>query len=395
MTDNILISINETDEQFQIALENIKEDIKTEFLAITEKNRNGFFISLPRALKWLRIEYKDTKHFRDNFKRRILDSNNYYFREATSDIDYDADYIYKNNLDGDIRIKIPWFSDKGFKELCMIMSKSPKAKLIRKYYLDLEYDYIKLLKLEVNEIKIVQENTLKKLKIKQEEYSLLQKENIDMEKAYEKLNDKLLKYFIDNTYLINENNYLQNIKDVLYSNDIIDPEDSTNQLTINAYELLYGKAVQVILVSDKWLLELLMNEYNDITEDDFYQKYGLLQYNLESDLVFNLISPAWIKYNDDSQLFYFYFIKNKNYTIHQFCKLVTTLYFINEQHYFEFLNKLEDTKLIQNNLSKLNNYNNKFKNIIREIHIITYNDIINTHKNTATKIGFDLIYKKN
>jgi hypothetical protein len=274
MTDSILTLIEETDEQFELTLEIIKKDIRTEFLAIAEKNRKGFFISLPRALKWLRLEYKDNKYFRDNFKRRILDSDNYYFRCATSDSDYDADYIYKNNTEGDIRIKLPWFSDRGFKELCMIMNKSPKAKLIRKYYLELEDDYIKMLKMKIDDIKLVQETTLKQLKSKQKDYSLLQKENLNIEEAYQRLNDKVLKYFMDNIRLINENEYLQTIKNTIYTNDEVD--DPTNQLQIGAYEVLYGKPIQVILVSDIWVLDLFMREYKDIPKQDLYQKYGLI-----------------------------------------------------------------------------------------------------------------------
>jgi hypothetical protein len=68
-----------------------------------------------------------------------------------------------------------------------------------------------------------------------------------------------------------------------------------------------------------------------------------------------------------------------------------TLYFINDQHYKEFLNKIEETKFI-NNSPQLNKYNSKYKNIIRELYVITYDEIINTHKDTGAKIGFKLLY---
>jgi hypothetical protein len=394
MSDSILTSIEETDEEYKLILQKIKEDIKIEFLAIAQKNRKGFFISLPRALEWLRIEYTDNRYFRDNFKRRILDSDNYYFQCATSETDYDADYIYKNNEDGDTRIKIPWFSDKGFKELCMIMNKSPKAKLIRKYYLDLENEYVKMLKMEINEIKLVQDKTLKQLKLKQEESEILQKKNINIEQSYERLNDKVLKYYTDNIRLVNENEYLQTIKNTFYSNDEVD--DPTNTLQIGAYETLYGKPFQVILVSDNWVLDLLMAQYKDIQKQDFYQKFGLIKYNFELDdcyqnINFQSISPAWIKYSNDAQQYYFYFIKNKKYKYHDFIKNMITLYFINDQHYKEFLNKIRETKFISNNISQ---YNGKYKNIIKELYVITYNEIISAHKDTASKIGFNLLYNK-
>lgn len=260
MSDSVLESIIETDDQFNEALVLIKKDIRLELLSMTEAERKGFFISQPSAFNWLRLVYKNTNAFRQNFKRQFLQANNYFLIEAKSETDYDAHYIYRNNTEGDTRIKLPWFSDEGFKILCMVM-KSPKAMLVRAYFLELEKEHIAIMKMKLSEVEALQKKTLKEIKQKQEEHSLLKAELTDYVRAYDKLEDRAWNYYNQNLRLVQENENLQDIKRSLYNYyDNLDPDGRNYELRLQLYERMFGMPVLVYLVSDKWVLETLANE---------------------------------------------------------------------------------------------------------------------------------------
>lgn len=189
--------IEENEEVFNQSFDRITRDIRNEFLAITEDNREGYFIPLSKACDWLRIDYQDTPIFRDNFKRRMLDAKNYIFVEAKSEQDMSGHYIYRKNTAGDVRIKLPWFNGDGFKILCMV-SKAPKAMFVRRYYLDLEKDYIAKLKMTVEEFKQtakLREQELRDIKDAQKESMILREENSMLNRALDQRDQQIIGYY--------------------------------------------------------------------------------------------------------------------------------------------------------------------------------------------------------
>lgn len=117
----------------------ILDDIRTEFFKLVETNRNGYHISLIKAYEWLELEYNDK--IRNHLTARTLKSEEYAFIESKSEEDLKAHYIIRK----DGKKHIPWFSDDGFKMLCMI-SKSSKSKYVITHFIQCEKDYLRALK---------------------------------------------------------------------------------------------------------------------------------------------------------------------------------------------------------------------------------------------------------
>jgi hypothetical protein len=407
MSEPFLVPVNEDKKQFQEEFIKIKEDIKIIFLAMTHKKRQGFFISLPTALNWLRLTYKDTKHFRRHFKEKYLLNENYYFKEATSEEDYNAHYIYRNNFSGDIRIKIPWFSDKGFKKLCMVIEKTPCAELVREYYIELEEDYINTLKLNNEQLKEKHDNLIKQFKKVDSECILLQSSNEILEIEVEKNNStinwqssKILKYYEQNVILSKQLERLKVLENLFKNNS--EPDFNNGNILLELYQKSYGKPYYLYVISDKWVLQNLQSEYNSrckkskkINEDEilkdtlepitnldiFREKYDLLKYDIED---FDFESSITLLFQEDNEIereFYFYVSKYKTMD-NKYSKLLQVLYFYNDLHYQSFLERMKE--------QIINNIDIKNK-IIKDTYKTFYNDIIGAYKDTSTKIAINLL----
>jgi hypothetical protein len=427
MSSNVLDTINETDEQFNIELKKIKKDIHSEFLAMAKENRKGYHISLLRAFNWLRIDYDNYKcnaKYREHFKARVL--REYSFKEAADETDLNGHYIIRKTTEANSKIQIPWFSDKGFKRLCMIMKKSPKAELVREYYLELEEEYIAVLKMDIEEVTKHQETTLKQLSKKQEEYTLLSKECRGIEEKLHKSNQYNRKLERQQYHLTIKNDLLYSVScNINTSYDTIDPDDRGNKLRLELYESTYGKPVQLYLVSDTWLIDTLDKELNgkrskkkstkkankkkalndsdvedevDGDPDEFAESLGLSQYRIDMDGIdFESISSVWIQsymsggdFAYSEQEFYFYLAKSKSQVDAKYLKLWKTLYFYDDEHYNQFLERITDLKLTV----KLQDVANTKNKVLKDMYISQYEAIHNAHKDVAACMAFRKKYPK-
>jgi len=130
-----------------------QDEIKNAFLAITLSKRQGFHITLNKTLNWLGVFDGKT----DIQIKKIIDNiiNRDYIRKKNDDgsfnFEENIDYIYIRSKDSKYKnrnpITIPkilYFSDNGFKTFCLSY-KCNKSNIVRRYYIQLEEDYISAL----------------------------------------------------------------------------------------------------------------------------------------------------------------------------------------------------------------------------------------------------------
>lgn len=175
-TENI-----ESDEAIENVVE-IEEDdevtikkIKLEFLNLLEKDIKGYYIPLEKVYTWLdniKIynNYANNEDFRENFRKRILRNKTYMLGESKNENDKDKDFIMRkiNN------ISFPYFSTVGFKTFCM-MVKETKSYYVRKYFIQVEEDYLRVLKQPKEET----DKERKKLFADMEKFELRHKDDTD------------------------------------------------------------------------------------------------------------------------------------------------------------------------------------------------------------------------
>ena len=154
MLEELLMKTKEVEET---AIE-IKKDIYVEFLSKAAKGQKGYNISLKDVLEWISIDeypYTESYQFMKEFDKTYLKSKfvrnmiGTRFLIALGEEDCDADYIYRKNANG---LKIPYFSDRGFKKLCLTL-KSTKSNLVIEYFLELEKEYLNSLGINKNSFK--------------------------------------------------------------------------------------------------------------------------------------------------------------------------------------------------------------------------------------------------
>jgi hypothetical protein len=398
MSSSILL-IEETDAEFTAELSAIKNDIRTEFLLMSKSRRKGFFISLEKALYWLRINYVNNADFRSNFKKRILQADNHFFIEAKDEDDYSAHFIYRNNDNGDKRIKMPWFSDDGFKLLCMV-SRSPKAALVRSYYLELEKEYIATLEMERDEFEKKQKHDLYALTSLQSKIEQLNKDNISKQRALDQRDRQIIDYYRQSEYLSYRILQLREVERALNItfDDIPDP---TNIMRLDLYEKKYGKPAYIYLVSDKWINTQVYKELNkqyikeeksDAMEHTAMIDETLLHYKLDLDIDFTHITDVWlqemiahIESSLHEQHLYIYITRRQS-TI-DYMKLLNKLYFFDDDHYKLFLAQLEE-----NTLTNMLPLQPKFKNkVLNGTFMIDYASTVSTHRDAATRLAYDAL----
>ena len=417
MSENLLDTIVESEEQFNLALINIKQEIKLEFLSMAKKNRQGFFISLQIAFKWLRIKYPKDHHSRKNINVRILQPDKFNFKEAKDENDFTAHFIYRNT-ESDSRIKVPWFSDKGFKFLCMCMSKSPKAALVREYYLELEEEYIKILEMNAKQ----RDEFITSLNTRINNYD---KENKNLEETIDKKN-KIIGNLLNQQHVLNHMKEKYASTADMFKNhyDEIDPDDQTLSLRLGLYERAHGKPIHIYLVSDDWVNNLIIKkaskkksskEIKSVPDDvddqvdtdnvddqddamtELIKSKGLVIYKDDmEDLEFQDITLSWIKdyilskdHTYSEQQFYFHLTKKAN-ADSATLKYWDTIYFFNDAHYNEFMTRIENIKLSAV-IPEVATHKSK---MLKEIYLTQYESIANAHKEVASQIAFRTKYPK-
>jgi hypothetical protein len=119
-----------------------------DFLGLLESGEPGYFISLETAFNWIGepesfTKYCEDANFRKNFIKRNLRNEKISLIEAESEDDITKDFIMRQNSKKN-KMEFPWFSIEGFKLLCMTVGE--KSYLVRKYFIQIEADYYRVLR---------------------------------------------------------------------------------------------------------------------------------------------------------------------------------------------------------------------------------------------------------
>lgn len=420
-------TIDETENETIDEIENkIMDEIKYEFLNMASQNHTGYNISLDIACKWLNVECDGM--FRKNIKRRILNNSQYNFNEAENENDENSEYIIKK----DSRKEIPYFSNDGFKMFCLIMNKSSKAQLVRKYFIKIEKEYVSMLKMSIAEYQEYKDEVNKNIEAYKKENGDFVQRIKRQSKLIDEQNVKLNKNNI-RIQKLNEDtrfhhDYKNTFKQIEEDHDT-DPSIAI-RLGIRAYETTYGKQVVVQLYCDKYINEAIVKELSkktkqrskkqtdrnatddentDNTEVDaeidteeiknnIIDKYGLPNYETDINADFSEINCPWVKeYISDLERnsncgeteLYFSFKKSAAKTQLESTnkKKWDILYFFNESHFKIFEESIANLKLG----IKIKTLKGKF---ISNIYKASYTEILNLQQETLGKISLRAIEKR-
>lgn len=180
------------------------DQIKTDFIFLiqNQKDFEGYPIAFENTCNWLDCPeiYKnyitDTK-FREKFNARYLRNDQFQLEESKDTNDTGKDFIMLKNVKS--KMNLPWFSVDGFKIFCMIM-KTEKSFLVRKYFIQIEKDYWRVLNQDYETTK----EELKNLNIQLEEKA---RQLEEMERRFRETQDEL----DSNRNLLNEKNIKINL----------------------------------------------------------------------------------------------------------------------------------------------------------------------------------------
>jgi hypothetical protein len=398
----------------------LKEKIRIEFLSILDNKNDGYILPLYKILEWLDISYEDNIYFRRQFKEKYLNNEKYRLVEALSEEDKTASFIIRKDKQNQ-RKKIIWFSIDGFKTLCLIMDKSKKASLVREYFLELENDYMRVLEQTTEENK-------KEFDLLQNQIKEYNKENKLLSIKNQELQIKVNRLSIINSNLSNDAQDVQKVKDLLHKNYLNLYNIET--IGLNIYEELYGKKSIIYLVNDKYVnneilkfsiikpeksrgrprkikLNNIKYSDNELSDDDnIKNNIPIIDYTakfkLESDAIeylnllnyeeflgipFEYITIEYLKsldYDIDYPL-YFYISKpdSKIRENQDNFKPISNLYFLNINHYNEFIKELD------NYMAKFNIPN--VKKIFNGIYKLPYFNILETKNNILIQARLNLV----
>lgn len=120
--------------------------IKLDFLSLLRDNKSGYFITLEKLYTWLEMpqvyaNYISDGNYRRNFRKRYLRCDKLLLDESVCETDLEQDFIMRKENG----INMPWFSNEGFKTFCMVVNE-PKSNYVRKYFIQIEKDYMRVLK---------------------------------------------------------------------------------------------------------------------------------------------------------------------------------------------------------------------------------------------------------
>ncbi len=200
------------------------DQIKTEFIFLIKNQESfeGYPIAFENTCNWLDCpdiykNYITIKTSRENFNKRYLRNDQFLLEESKDENDLGKDFTMKK--DKNSKMNLPWFSVDGFKTFCMIM-KTEKSFLVRKYFIQIEKDYWRVLnqdhektkeELRLLEEKLKEENekNINIINKLSDEKLELQKSNFCLTNIYNKA--KTLEY------LENDEEYAQNDIEKKYS----------------------------------------------------------------------------------------------------------------------------------------------------------------------------------
>jgi hypothetical protein len=398
-------------------IQNAIDDIKLEFLNLVRDGHTGYNISLERACEWLGINCDD--QFRRDLKRRYLNKSEYCFNEAENENDENAEYIIKEQG----KKKVPYFSNDGFKMFCLIMNKSPKSHLVRKYFIRIEKEYVKMLKMTSEEFEKYKVDIIKQMDEFKKEYGSLENRCVELQDKLNKRNDKISKFIGQQSVMDKQISILKSIDSAINTYyDTIDPDDRDATRRLELYEKRFGKPVYIYLLSDKWVNESIINEIepkpkkpkkltkskkkkdeeNEIEEqpnmNEFIESNGLANYSLDmNDLEFDEITKSWIEdyilspdHPCRDQRFYFYMTKTNLATIPSHMKYWNVIYFIDEDHYKKFIDRIADQKLSAT-LPRVAEVKNK---VLKDTYLTQYDALYNSNMDIIARIAFETKFPK-
>lgn len=280
-------------------------DIKVEFLSLINKKNNGYIISLENVYTWLEnpdvyTKYKNDDMFRRDFRRRYLRDEKIMMYESNNESDLDHDYIMRKTNN----IKFPWFSVEGFKMFCLAVNEN-KARYVRKYFIEIEKDYLRV----INQTDAENKKELKELTTKMNNFeSNLLKTKSDLNQTIELANKYEEKYLVAEY----ENKKIKYIKNVLDDADDFATAGNPEYVEYKYIKTTYYKKVGVYIVNPEYIKpkkprksikknsdvesepesEIAHNDYNNY--DVYYDKH-FTEYDFEYD----------INQSDSPELFYY------------------------------------------------------------------------------------------
>jgi len=231
------------------------EEIKIQFLALIESKNRGYIITMEMIYNWLEdpktyINYSTNEELRRKYRIRYLRGNDM-FDEADDINDLNKDFVMIKN---DKNISYPWFSVDGFKALCMAL-KTEKSKYVRKYFIQIEEDYLRVLKQTEEQ----NDKEYKLLNAKISEFNKLEKTLL---KKVEKVTNKLIKaeeerddFHEQNNILDMENKKYNGVKQILTDDDNIGLFDKSLSIELDYARNFLMKQIPIYIVNPKFMIK--------------------------------------------------------------------------------------------------------------------------------------------
>lgn len=215
--------------------------IKVEFLSLIKLNQNGYFISLEKTYNWLENnnvynDYAISESSRRNFKKRYLRNDKFLLDEAESETDFYKDYVMIKNKNN---IAFPWFSIEGFKTFCMVANE-PKSVFVRKYFIQVEKDYMRVLEQSAIETKLELLNVNSKLS--KSSFSL----NIISNRCQQYLEEKL-----ETDFKLKK---VENLERILDDEKDFSSEGNLEYKCYNYLQMMYMKKIPLYIVCPEYVI---------------------------------------------------------------------------------------------------------------------------------------------
>jgi hypothetical protein len=366
--------------------EQISEIIELNFLKLRSENNEGYNISIIKAFKWLCMDgtlekYKKNSRYRSEYHRDILNHNQdikYRMREASSESDDSTHFHYIMRVESKFRsksVKIPYFSDNGFKIFCCI-AKSEIKQLVLEYFVEVESKFWKALFSSEQENKAKADYYLRKFQMMEEKNKILCEDIDGLKECRDILSNELnstiemnAKYSIilDSYTNIEEmdETSLDSIMNPYKTYDGLCPKlRQINELMV---KLLFRKTVSVYVINPDYILELISSSIlksrkrskNIDMEDQsiiLHREKNIYKYEEEmlNHLInnykdeddnnkFDFIIPQDITHYRTTDNFYFFITplsSLKSYPTYNY-KKITELHFGDKRHYGYFTKNIK------------------------------------------------------
>jgi cell division septum initiation protein DivIVA len=225
------------------------EKIRLEFLGLIEENNIGYFISLERVYNWLEnpdvyTKYNNDSKFRENFNARYLRGEEYMLEKASNENDLTKDYIMRKNGNK----SFPWFSTEGFKTFCMTLKKEKKSYYVRRYFIQIEKDYLRVLKQS-------SEETQKELDKLKEDIKKSDSQLLSIKQKLYNAEDRADHYLEKNIILDMKLQRTKNLETILDDKDDFNSCGNPEYKYLKYLEKLHMKPINLYIINPKHMIK--------------------------------------------------------------------------------------------------------------------------------------------